>query len=1114
MRNVHYINAGAGAGKTTTLVNKLSEILKDPNNKPAEIILTTFTKAAAKEFREKTFKRLLKDGSLQAAKSLDTATIGTVHSVAEQYIQRYWSLLGYSGQFNIMSDTDKKKYINKSLNEFVDPEDLFFFHQYALELNLGTDADFWKKTIVDIISKAKAYHIDFDDFDSFSSQSCDVVDRLFVHNFDKNTFEGIAKDYVVFLDKNIANGKGKTKNASIEKKDIYDDFINKESFSNEILNDFLSSSFYKYSTTIDKDDVKAKDSGEDSKKYIQKCIALNAVKGTMVKDCIKRIFRIAKDWAENFDKYKCKNNLLDFDDLEFKFLELLGYDEVKKDISNSIKYLFVDEFQDSNPIQLEIFKKLSDLVKQSYWVGDPKQAIYGFRGSDSSLITQLLAVFPKPEKGKTSDFAKDESGNSSQLLDNSYRSVKSLVELANDVFEKAFATGAKSEIIEDVRLNSIRADGLITHPIQHWHCANVDALATQVAKILNEDVKTAFPGVYDEDSAFDKDAKLEKIIPSDIAILCRKDDHCVAVAKALREKGILVAIPETKILENAEVKLVFALLKYVKSQRYAKAELSKLLENKELKDIIKDIAKGRFNYDFEEEDKTDEEPVATESATVPSAADTTRDLFEILDERLRGLRGLNISSIIKGIIASLDLHNVVTKWDRAAARRENLDTLITQAVAFEQSTAYTTDCASISSFIKYMKNVKIEAKLDNGAEGVKVATYHKSKGLQWKIVILYSLDNDELIKTKFVTHEWCSLNLKTDEKTKKSELQLIPPFGTITEGIADEIEILANQPAGKDDNGYYKMRYDKVEGELKRLLYVGVTRARDYLVTTSIGKAQLTWINNVTGITTVSDTPVGDSVDIWGEPKHLAYYEDILDDPSVTYSGGTTTYQKLKDISINDEKKPKTIYPSSSQEKYEVKPELVKDFSSDYIDHGKIKKGESAAFGTCIHNYFAAHRWEGSTKIESNEPGNIALAKQTVENHNMNKELTDHELLTKAADTLFTYLEEKFGTGELLRETPFTYRRNNGQLVTGEIDLIWKFNDKECVLLDYKNFPAEKSYGQKVIFNDTPKNEHYVGHYFPQLGDYRAALTAADMKVTRVFVFYAVLGCLVEIKFE
>ena len=87
MERVHYINAGAGAGKTTTLVKKLRRILteKDVSGnylcQPSEIILTTYTKAAAKEFREKTFKKLLEaPAALDVAKILDTATIGTVHS--------------------------------------------------------------------------------------------------------------------------------------------------------------------------------------------------------------------------------------------------------------------------------------------------------------------------------------------------------------------------------------------------------------------------------------------------------------------------------------------------------------------------------------------------------------------------------------------------------------------------------------------------------------------------------------------------------------------------------------------------------------------------------------------------------------------------------------------------------------------------------------------------------------------------------------------------------------------------------------------------------------------------------------------------------------------------
>lgn len=1125
MRNVHYINAGAGAGKTTTLVNKLSEILQDSSNKPAEIILTTFTKAAAKEFREKTFKQLLKDKALHAAKSLDTATIGTVHSVAEQYIKRYWSLLGYSGQFNILTDVDKKKYINHSLDTFVDADDLAFFHQYALDFKLGKDGDEkWKKIIVAIISKANAYHIDFDEFENFSKQSCDVVDRLFVHTFNMKTFQSLAKDYVDFLtdsSKEVAKKDGNptsTAKSSQKKLDSYNAFVKKSAPTNDDYDNLIKNEFFKTSEKCDSSQV---GSAEKAKDYfdIHKLLCLS--NGKEVKRYIELIFKIAGEWAQHYEDYKCKNNLLDFDDLEINFLKLLKHkdDAVRNDIKNSIKYVFVDEFQDSSPIQLEIFQELSDLVQQSYWVGDPKQAIYGFRGSDSSLTTNLLSSFPVPVPKQTSSFTPNSDGCTSQLIDTSYRSIKSLVELANEVFDNSFANGVPSEVIRNVRLNVCRPNGNIQTPIQHWHCANVKALATRVANILNGAVPT-ISGVYDGEG---KNSKWRNgIHPSDIAVLCRTGSHCTTVANALREKSIPVATPETDILDNAEVKLVIALLKYVKCQRYAKAELSKLLENKEFEDILKDIANGRFNYDFGEEESKKTEEITDETTTpAPPVAVISRDLFEILDERLRNLRGLNISAIVKGIIAALDLYNVVTKWGKAATRRDNLNTLIKQAVAFEQSTASTTDSASISSFIKYLKKVEIDAQLDNGVEGVKVATYHKSKGLQWKIVILYSLDSDSLEISDFVEKEWCRLNLKTDEVTGKSELQLIPPIGNISKGVAEKVKELAGKPAGNDDNGYFNLRRGKVEGEIKRLLYVGVTRARDYLVTISLQGSKdnpstpLAWMKNVIGsaapssLDTIASFPDKTPVDLWGVKGYESYYENIKDDSGITYSGATASYQKLKDIPVNTVTEAQTISPSNSQEKYDATAAPAGDFSSQYIDHDS-NIDDYAAFGTCIHNYFAAHRWDGQANINANQDYNLKLAKQTVDNHNMRKELPKPELLTQAADTLFAYLEEKFGGGELLRETPFSYCRDNEQLVQGEIDLIWK-TDKECILLDYKNFPAPQDVGINMVKD--PSNKFYVGKYFPQLGEYRTALTAAGMNVTKVFVFYAVLGCLVEVTF-
>ena len=102
-----------------------------------------------------------------------------------------------------------------------------------------------------------------------------------------------------------------------------------------------------------------------------------------------------------------------------------------------MKYVFVDEFQDVNPIQLEIFQLLRDIVGESFWVGDPKQAIYGFRGSDTSLINAVVgSLDPKDTLS----------------LDTSYRSLPQLVDEANAIFAPAFGALAESERIEKERV--------------------------------------------------------------------------------------------------------------------------------------------------------------------------------------------------------------------------------------------------------------------------------------------------------------------------------------------------------------------------------------------------------------------------------------------------------------------------------------------------------------------------------------------------------------------------------------------------------------------------------------------------------------------------------------
>lgn len=113
---------------------------------------------------------------------------------------------------------------------------------------------------------------------------------------------------------------------------------------------------------------------------------------------VKAIFTLAKEWRDDYVAYKKQNHIISHNDMERIFLQLITTEEeVKNYVRNNFRLIMVDEFQDSNPIQLKIFNQLSELITpadgHSYWVGSPKQAIYGFRGADTDLVNSVAKHF-------------------------------------------------------------------------------------------------------------------------------------------------------------------------------------------------------------------------------------------------------------------------------------------------------------------------------------------------------------------------------------------------------------------------------------------------------------------------------------------------------------------------------------------------------------------------------------------------------------------------------------------------------------------------------------------------------------------------------------------------
>ena len=167
----------------------------------------------------------------------------------------------------------------------------------------------------------------------------------------------------------------------------------------------------------------------------------------------------------------------------------------------------VDEFQDTSPIQLSLFVKMASLVDKVIWVGDPKQAIYGFRGSDAALIDTVIDNLGQPG---TEDILKD-----------SYRSRPELVQIVNDLFVPAFQSRHGQISDEQIALQAKRplntqlqaslqlwnfgweARGTHTNDIYYNH------LAARVSSFLKEGTKVEDP-----------ETKQTRVVaPGDIAIL-------------------------------------------------------------------------------------------------------------------------------------------------------------------------------------------------------------------------------------------------------------------------------------------------------------------------------------------------------------------------------------------------------------------------------------------------------------------------------------------------------------------------------------------------------------------------------------------------------------------
>lgn len=503
------VQAGSGSGKTYEITKQLVQRLANGSVRPEHVLATTFTNAAAAELKDRVRQRILhpEEGDaeiprarrLNLASTIEEAFIGTVHSIGHQIVSRYAIQLGRSPVVEVVEEKAQERHLRRIFAE-MPPDGLRELDLIARRLCI-TDV---QKDILELLAAKRSNGIDDGDF---RQGLVDGIERLIeaisggvsqnLEAFD--TFYSTCKDA---LDR-IAGNEDETKTTADSRRQL-EDFIQQRPQEWRVWSKVAS---LKWAQKSKADVAFLTEMARRANVHERLHADLRELGAHMVNQVL--------ELQQRYRTYKDEMGLADFTDLEERFLELLRVEWVREDLD--LDLVVVDEFQDTNPIQLAIFQELASLAKESLWVGDKKQAIYGFRGTDPELIEAVM-----------------ERVQHSRPLENNWRSNEGLVRFVNRVFTPIFG--------DDAALNPVHQGD--SH-VERW-----------ILEGRNRDIRQeAFVAAMQHLCEYEK--------PGEVAVLVRKNDDAKDLAALLMRAGVPALAETSGLLSTREGAAMMAGLRLV-----------------------------------------------------------------------------------------------------------------------------------------------------------------------------------------------------------------------------------------------------------------------------------------------------------------------------------------------------------------------------------------------------------------------------------------------------------------------------------------------------------------------------------------------------------------------
>ena len=1075
---IDIVSASAGSGKTHRLTKDLVAALLDESARPEGVVAITYTTKAAGELESRIRGALLREGRADLAARARDGYIGTIHAVCQRLLREFALEAGLSPFLEPIPDSERRHLFGRSLAKVVAGRESEL-NELARRLSVGK----WKDELQAMVDKARENGMDAVAIARSAAASRDGLARMLPAGAASDDYQDRLLSELEKLVPVLDKVAGESKAAS-----------DRATMASSVLADAR-----RFGLPPWKDQVQlaqalgAKKLAPVAKPLLDLVATHDACKAFQ-EDLLRMqatLFDLAQKAVTAFAAEKAAARVIDFGDMLALVHELLAKPPVQDALRARLDLVLVDEFQDTSPIQLAVVAALGAVARRSIWVGDRKQAIFGFQGSDPELMSAAM------------DSALE--GAEPAILGTSYRSRPALVDFTSDLFAAALSPREFPEA--QVRLLAANADPpqLAKEPaFEAWRWVpgktqqngkNVPAKETEAVAAGVEALLAKPPTVRERVEGADD--QLRPASRRDVAVLAFSNAICQRIAAALQARGIPARVSLEELASTPEAILARAALALLadSSDGIAALEVSWLGGAASadpdgwLSRRLVEVAQWR---------KANE--AAHESGTRGPARPPA---FES-DPRVAALRAAGRETSVLSPAEALDLAlraaaipELLRSWPDPEQRFANLEALRAEARAYEDLCAARRNAGTVIGLVAHLSDLDdaTEQAAPSTEDAVTVSTWHGAKGLEWPIVILAQLDHDKSRSVFDVTVEPAATFAFADPLAGRWIRYWPWPYGGMSTGVA-----LLDRAERTEEA---RRAHDRDRRERLRLLYVGFTRPRDLLIW--IAKADPKKGAQLAALAPLADESGKLRMDLpfsaahgnaevsvgkrkWGcEVRELSGFPPIA---VATASRSMRWYESAARTGRPHER----VNPSS-----EPLPGPARVLGISRLGGRRALAAPAADMGRvgdALHAFFAAD-------AGGEAPTRLAKAARLLAAHGVADTLAPETLLD-ASDALQGWLAARYPAASWFREWPVRARLPGApeRLLVGEVDLFLELPDG-FALVDHKSFPG----------GEGERDRRLAEEWAPQLGWYAKVLTQALGKPLRAaFIHLPIRGEMAEVQ--